>query len=317
MKKNEFLEQIRKNNKLSRAKISNILRVSSSYIEKIEKGLVNITSTTNYIQGICALFGYNPEIFDYDEISPDLLKKLELSKFAKSMRKYDYFSEDMYCRLSDLHQHIAYKLLNIDYSSDKLDNNLFYIIQVLLYRKNNEYKLYECSFCERFRKNNEVTININELNKNDILLLEVFIIIGLSKFKPSEFGNLEDYINVLNYKDEFLKKLNKIISIKKIDKSSPLALNQTQLKEKLLSMEKKGLELTVETIPYGYKLRECDNLQTELKQLEKELNIIPAEVIPADNKASEICTLLEYAPEPFKDKLLNKLREYKKDIEEL
>ena len=343
MDKGAFLKEIRVKHKLSRDKIGKILGVSGSVIRDYEINRVVVTSYTKYIQGICALYGYNPEIFDYDEITPELLAKLEFSKFAKSIRKYLYFSGhkiDIGKNTDNIGYvyHILFDILKIK----SIGDGLLFLIPELVKRLKNQNII------------NHPLSNI-KLDKNNILLLEMFIIIALKKFRPSEFGNIDEYIDIVEYKDKFIEKwncgvyiypsfkeikvsvtnINPIEVLEKasrsiyIDKmsnkrdecmfldSSPLALNQIQLKEKLLSMEKNGLELNIDTIKYTYKYIKYKNLENELKQLEKELNITPDEVVPSDNKASEICTLLEYAPEPFKDKLLNKLREYKKDIEEL
>jgi len=320
MDKGAFLKEIRLKHKLSRDKIGKLLGVSGSVIRDYEINRVIVNSSTKYVQGICALFGYNPKIFDYDEITPELLEKLELSKFAKSIRKYLYFS--------------GYEI-EVDkkaFSSKFID----YILFTLLKFKEVDKKIFDLIIPLISRKQNTTSLIIDniEYSYNDILIFELFIVIAIEKFNPSEFGNINEYFDIINYKNKFMKKWKYKIDEASalyyekhnhfrdeldyvIDKSSPLALNQIQLKEKLLSMEKNGLELNIDTIKYTYKYIKYKNLETELKQLEKELNITPAEVVPADNKASEICTLLEYAPEPFKDKLLNKLKEYKKDIEEL
>ncbi len=88
MKKNEFLKKIRIDNGLSRSKIAKILEVAPVTIEKYENDKLPIKSNLKYIQGICALYGYNPEIFDYDEITPGLLKKLELTQKQLQLLKY-------------------------------------------------------------------------------------------------------------------------------------------------------------------------------------------------------------------------------------
>ena len=68
--------------------MAELLNISISSIEKVETDRVIINSSTKYVQGICALYGYNPEIFNYDEITAELLKKLELTQKQLQLLKY-------------------------------------------------------------------------------------------------------------------------------------------------------------------------------------------------------------------------------------
>jgi len=87
MKKNEFLKKIRIDNGLSRSKIAKILDVSPVTIERYENNKTDFNASTKYIQGICALYGYNPEIFNYEEIDDNLIKKYKLSKKEAESKK--------------------------------------------------------------------------------------------------------------------------------------------------------------------------------------------------------------------------------------
>ena len=281
-------------------------------------------NTIKYIQGICALYGYNPEIFNYDDITPELLKKLEFSKFAKSIRKYLYFSGYELYKGENINAEyinfIIFDILKITSTGD----GLFLIIPKLVERLKNE----------NFIVN---PLSNTKYNIQDILMLELLIIVALEKFKPSEFANIDEYINIINYKDEFMEKWNFIIEktsnkLKSKKKNvipefffnlelkipfvsnlylpnSPLNYSKDTLKDKLLKMEKNGLEVDISTIKYAYTYIRYKNLENEVKQLETELNLNPVEV--TNPKIKEICDLLEYAPDTFKDKIIQKLNEYK------
>ena len=74
-----------------------------------------------------------------------------------------------------------------------------------------------------------------------------------------------------------------------------------KIKKDLWELEDKGLDLE---IAYIKKQKEFEKIQSE---------VIPA---PTDPKDKQICELLQYAPPAFKDKIIEKLLQYKKDVEE-
>jgi len=291
--KSEFIKELRLKKRLSRPKMAELLNISISSIEKVETDRVIINSSTKYVQGICALYGYNPKIFDYDEISQSIINTLELSKFSKAIIKYLYFS------IGDIYDKGAFEIYNILISQLSIDisYNECFIENIKEYVLNaRSYEFY-----------------IFDENSHIYAFSHLLTLLGLNKFKPSYFLDLEykHYLETLQYGGYLCQTL----TCNNCDFLSHFDANE--IINKLTNLEKNGLDLTIENIKKLSKYKELKELKNKVKQLEKELNITPAEVVPADNKASEICTLLEYAPEPFKDKLLNKLREYKKDIEEL
>jgi len=291
MKKNELLKKIRVDNGLSRSKIAKILDVSPVTIERYENNKLPINPELKYVQGICALYGYLPEIFFLDEITEKTLKEeYKLTKFSKSIRKYLYFAGYRE-NASDDEDDFFVKVYNI--ISNQLNNGL-------------DTSLEQVDILERY------LIRNFKLN-NEIAFTHLLFVIGLDIFKPSCFfdKDMNFYIETLKNIPLYSYNISCGVSDDIIYK------DKTEIINKLTNLEKNGLDLTIENIKKLSKYKELEELKNQIKQLEKELNITPAEVVPADNKASEICTLLEYAPEPFKDKLLNKLREYKKDIEEL
>jgi len=322
MKKNEFLEKLRKNLGYSRKKIGEYLEVSPTTIERYEKGKVDFTYKTKYVLGICALAGYDNEIFEYENIN-EYENTYKISLFSSKIREILYFLD------------IPYEEYNI------------YILN-LLKRK------YNLSFFTKFFLN-EIHNNIISQNIDDLKVLENFYFKEIKK--EYDFVNDEKFINDLikaqienlhfaffiqilllatfnffNIKNFYTTK--ELLEIKKIISNIYNFLNCiTDLNTKEYS-----LSYVIED-EFHNDISILKNLFPTIKQTIEELMIkgkpVNKETIkefkieletgailstcnqPTDPKDKQICELLQYAPPAFKDKIIEKLLQYKKDIEEL
>jgi len=290
MKKYEFLKKIRLDNGLSRAKMSKIVDVPAITIDRYENNKTDFNASTKYIQAISALYEYNPEIFNNEDITSELLKNYEFTKFTKAIRKYLYFS-GYGVGLINFNQFI------IDSFNINQDEDILFLLREILY----ETKL---------------TYDYLDRKYRDKTFLEMLIILAINRFKPSEFSNIEKYLNMISYKDEFFKKW------KVFQKSKFYKFTQKEFEDKLLYLEKEGLELSIENISLISKELKIKKLQNDIKNLKKELSetkidIFEEEIIDMNSKDYQICDLLKYAPDTFKDKIIQKLQSYKEDIESL
>ena len=290
MKKGEFLLSIRKKHKASRAKFAELLEVSPSSIEKAEKELIPVTPENKYVKAVCALEGLDNEIFKYDEITNEILKEHELSRFSKAFRKFLYFY------YGDFWNEEIYKTLNDELIKIIKDFTEFWNKMTLV------------DLIENFSISKSIITNYDKvfLKKTPYeLFTEIMLIISLSKFyhfnvKPSQFEHIpNEYINFLKNEEE----INYLFSdLQKEDVS--FTLKRNLIIKELSELEDKGVLITIENIKKLKKQKELEKIQNE---------VIPA---PTDPKDKQICELLQYAPPAFKDKIIEKLLGYKKDVEE-
>ena len=298
MQKNEFIKQIRKKYKMSQKAFAELLEVSKSLIEKVEMGKIEATPENKYVKAVCALEGLDNEIFKYDEITDEVLQKHELSKFSKTFRKFLYFYYGDFWN-EDINKDIDIKIIKTLYhylnSNDIMDLD-HYEAQIITGFED---------FYIKFRRLDK--INEKSLQKEDKLLyifFQIVIILSLKKFKPSNFGSIKTYVEFFNKDYEKLMNFISKKSDEKIGENyiwSIYGFKKEKIKKDLWELEDKGLNLEIAFIK---KLKELEKIQSE---------VIPA---PTDPKDKQICELLQYAPPAFKDKIIEKLLQYKKDVEE-
>jgi len=296
MQKNEFIKQIRKKYKMSQKAFAELLEVSKSLIEKVEMGKIEATPENKYVKAVCALEGLDNEIFSYDEITDEILQKHELSKFSKAFRKFLYFYYG-------------------DFWNEDIDiilhNNLSKTIESFTYFVD-DVKL-SLSISENFPSLQKYITDsaVSDVfgKESERLFIEIMLIISLSKIynfhsKPSQFEGLHtnEYFNFLKNDEEFNNLLSKVkgnlYEVLSIDFKRNLVIKE------LSELEDKGVLITIENIKKLKKQKELEKIQNE---------VIPA---PTDPKDKQICELLQYAPPAFKDKIIEKLLQYKKDVEE-
>jgi len=298
MKKGEFLLNIRKKHKASRAKFAELLEVSPSTIEKTEKELVPVTPENKYVKAVCALEGLDNEIFKFDEITDEILKEYELTKFSKAFRKFLYFYYGDFWN---------------EYIADDFYKKLL-----------NTLNIYAETPVETV---GEVIINIPDLQdlkvftklkakSNNIFILqdyyELIIILSIENFqtrnfckKPQKYYSLiEKYIE---NQDEFIKILYNYGSMNFEGGFCVYLMNFQKIYESIKNIDKRGLALTIENIK---KLRE------ENKILKLTLSL-KDKITPIDPKDKQICELLQYAPPAFKDKIIEKLLKFKDEVEDI
>jgi len=294
MQKNEFIKQIRKKYKMSQKAFAEYLEISKSLVEKVEMGKIEATPENKYVKAVCALEGLDNEIFKYDEITDEILQKHKLSKFSKTFRKFlyfyygDFWNEDIDNILFDN------LLLSLQYYID------FTFIESLRFSLEENYlslkNIINCYFYDvAFGK---------EAKRYFIEMMLILMLKNVYKINPkiSQFEcYLNEYINFLKNNDEFNQLLNEI----KTDLYTALLHFKKNIVIKELSdLEEIGILLTIENIKKLKKQKEMEKIQNE---------VIPA---PTDPKDKQICELLQYAPPAFKDKIIEKLLQYKKDVEE-
>jgi len=334
MKKNEFLEKMRKDLGYSRKKIAEYLEVSPTTIERYEKGKLDFTHKTKYILGICALSGFNNEIFLFDEIDNESLIDYKITKFSKKLRKILYFLNIEY---DDYESYIAkmfykglpleeydFDLFKIWDIKDNLLNQNFYKQKSLIeYIKVPKEKLeiFYNGLDEKFKSKYSKETIIKDVEKSyeidkiefftslgfEILLLFIFDFFNIKEFY--EEYKFQFFIKILQSEEAFINSFKKVAPVgvlplfsfeedyKKLKQLYPT------IKKTIEELEKTGKPVTKETI----------------KEFKLELEtggIIASCPEITDPKDKQICELLQYAPPAFKDKIIEKLLQYKKDVEE-
>ena len=309
MKKNEFLEKLRKDLGYSRKKIAEYLEVSPTTIERYEKGKLPFNEKIKYIQGISALYGIDSSIFNIDIITENIVKERTLTKFSKQMRLLLYF-------------------LNFDITKNEYKKFLSEVVFSYFTKKTeffintessplsfseiiNCYQREEINF---FEKSKQEDIIIKDLLRNGYLKCltnQLIILVSLNIFNPKDFFGQKNIEFILQNYDElkisdFIKNLNLVVETD-LGKYGITMREIYEIKEKILKefnfLINKGIPLTKENIKH---------YQFKIGKLVK----IVDEITPTDPKDKQICELLQYAPPAFKDKIIEKLLQYKKDVEE-
>jgi len=298
MKKNEFIKQIRQKYKMSQKKFASYLEVSKSLVEKVEMGKSPATPENKYVKAVCALEGLDNEIFKFDEITDEILKEYELTKFSKAFRRFLYFyygdflNEDL---IRDFTSKTEKTIIN--YSLYKIDEFTLMLLNVDI----------EKLIKERF---------INNTDNNCLLIFhEIIIILTIYKIenlpiKPSCFKeNINIYFDFLKNRSFENNNIRCIENkLKKMDWDNDehfINIKIELMKKDLADLEDIGLPLTIENIKKLKKQKELEKIQNE---------IIPA---PTDPKDKQICELLQYAPPAFKDKIIEKLLKFKDEVEDI
>jgi len=336
MKKGEFLLSIRKKHKASRAKFAELLEVSPSSIEKAEKELVPVTPENKYVKSVCALEGLDNEIFKYDEITDEVLKEYELSKFSKAFRKFLYFYYGNF--------------FSKDFVYDFIDTYISYIEEAVI-----RAEIADFSIVGEFYGGDWRYYVISNFPKNT--LYDVIQTLTLPKLKQTLDSNLITFfeimsmltINELNKELKFAlfnftDKSHKYFDFLKNDNSLSYlqehynifhceSIDRFLILEELSKYAEIDIILSVENIKKLKKLKEIEKIkkEEELKEVIEALDQImktPEKLFhqkdnsknndntPTDPKDKQICELLQYAPPAFKDKIIEKLLQYKKDVEE-
>jgi len=329
MKKGEFLLSIRKKHKASRAKFAKLLEVSPSSIEKAEKEIIPVTPENKYVKAVCALEGLDNEIFKFDEITEEILKEYELTKFSKAFRKFlffyygDFWNKDIENEFyNDLLKFLkpflkdnAYKQLEYIYHSIKeiVISERDLILQLIFYTD------FIISFFLIPKKRiNNIIENKNEIEKNEIksiIFLNQVLIIAFINSLFNECISLENFIDKFEC-SMFTNKLTSIDLLLKTDllsndkKEKPFDVKEILYIEKLKNfflnkIKCNGLPLTIENIRKLKKQKELENIKDEIQ---------PS---PTDPKDKEICELLQYAPPAFKDKIIEKLKKFRDEVEDI
>jgi transcriptional regulator with XRE-family HTH domain len=290
MKKSEFLKEIRKKYKMSRPKFAELLNVSASSIEKIEREQIPITPENKYVKAVCALEGLDNEIFKYDEITDEILEKYELTKFSKAFRKFlyfyygDFWNEEINSILLENIKAVLLKYVDI------LDQNN---LAISIYTK---FRNLEKYITAHLADNNLK----NKYCEEFIRLLLILSIVQQYNFLVNirEFEDYpHQYIKLLQtYGDKILDNCFEDVFFSTLKKKTII---------NFLSEMEEGLPLTIENIK-------------KLKK-QKELEKISDEIVPAstDPKDKQICELLKYAPPAFKDKIIEKLLKFKDEVEDI
>jgi len=330
MKKNEFLEKLRKDLGYSRKKIGEYLEVSPTTIERYEKGKVDFNHKTKYVLGICALAGYDNEIFMLDEIDENDTYDFKLTLFSSKLREILYFLNIEY----DEYELFLVKLLQNTYNlkwsfhydvllkridiGELLLKQKYYLQTEIIEYLNNKSKFIQ-------KKRNffsKIIKNIDSLNtqmfyeeknieeeKNKFFLqlrFEIFTLYALKTFNTKEFfeKNKIPYISeTLKDFEIFIQPLK--ISIGEMYDEAPILKNLfPTIKQTLEELMIKGKSVNKETI----------------KEFKIELEtgaILSTCNEPTDPKDKQICELLQYAPPAFKDKIIEKLLKFKDEVEDI
>ena len=340
MKKNEFIKQIRQKYKMSQKKFADYLEVSKSLIEKVEMGKIPATPENKYVKAVCALEGLDNEIFKFDEITNEILREYELTKFSKAFRKFLYFYYGGF------------------YSKDYIENFVLtysnYIDETVINSEVEDFAIagefYGGSWTYYLISNFPKEILYNGIenliipkNKQriDNVLLQFFEIISILTI-----NNMHDNIHfsLFNFTDqitEYFDFIKNISNFEYISENFKIfhcdSINRFLILEKLSQYSETDTILSIEMIKKLKKLKEMEKIK-EMENLEKALNIVnetllnnPEKIFNSnannshklqnnqstDPKDKQICELLQYAPPAFKDKIIERLLQYKKDIEEL
>ena len=335
MTKYEFLEKLRKDLGYSRKKIADYLEVSASAIEKYEKGKLDFNHKTKYILGICALAGYNNEIFMIDsDIDEELSYEYKLTKFSSKIREIFYFLNLDYDEyelfLIKILQHnfktnfildTDYLLKIIDLKDRIINQNYYEQMDVINFIKNSEkfIKNVKKNIKNEFKKEeNDIIYSIKKSMDRDKInflaniRIEILILYVLKIFNPKEFYEKEKlpfFTNSLINFNSFIKNFNNIAPIGIVpiynfdEEKEYLKMIFPNLKQTLEELIIKGKPVNKETIKEF-------KIELESGTLFANCNT------PTDPKDKQICELLQYAPPTFKDKIIEKLLQYKKDVEE-
>jgi len=309
MKKNEFLEKMRKDLGYSRKKIAEYLEVSPTTIERYEKGKLPFNEKIKYIQGITALYGIDSSIFNINIITENIIKERLLTKFSKQMRLLLYFlnfdiTKNEYKKfLSEVVFSYFAKTTEFFINTERFPLSFSEII--------NCYQVAEINFFEKSKQENIIIKDLLRSGYLKCLTNQLIILVSLNIFNPKDFFGQKNIEFILQNYDElkifdFIEHLNLVI---KTDLGNfGITIKEIhEIKEKILKqfnfLLNKGITLTKENIKlYQFKIGK--------------LGEIADEVTPTDPKDKQICELLQYAPPAFKDKIIEKLLQYKKDVEE-
>jgi transcriptional regulator with XRE-family HTH domain len=336
MKKNEFLEKLRKDLGYSRKKIGEILEVSPSTIEKYEKGRLDFDETTRYILGISALAGYSNYIFTNEEIGEFEIAQYKLTLFSSNIRKILFFLNIEYDEyiffLKKLLKRLDISMFSHKSFLNEINNYLlnysFYEIQIVLNRKKHIEAYKKAIEMEGFNDaETQKQIIENHIKTKEIEVyfaysLQLILLFILNFFSPKEFYTKKelDFIkNLLINSETFLKGFSDIIDenlddyyeipqiaykiesdfkedIKKLKQLYPT------IKKTIEELEKTGKPVTKETIK-EFKLElETGGITTSCPEI-------------TDPKDQKILELLHYAPPAFKDKIIEKLEKFRDEVE--
>ena len=338
MKKNEFLEKLRKDLGYSRKKIAEYLEVSASAIEKYEKGKLDFNYKTKYVLGICALAGYDNEIFILDEINEECMFYNKLTKFSSTLRKILYFLNIEYEEyeiflIKLLQKSFNFKMkwfLNdeylikyIDLKSRILKQNLYEQKNIIKFISDDTQYLNDFinSFVEDFKNEKEkekiLTYENNRLKEERInfianIRFEILILYVLKMFNPKEFYEKEKLTFLMqslkdfyNFKQHFHYLSSKtLVTILEEEEEKYLQNIFPTIKHTIEELMIKGKPVNKETI----------------KEFKIELEtgaILSTCNEPTDPKDKQICELLQYAPPAFKDKIIEKLLKFKDEVEDI
>ena len=302
MKKNEFIKQIRQKYKMSQKKFADYLEVSKSLVEKVEMGKSPATPENKYVKAVCALEGLDNEMFKFDEITDEILKEYELTKFSKAFRKFLYFTYVTFYNdvvieyfIESFNEINSFKIKGVSYSENAP------IIQKLL-----AFNLYDFDFEKEILKTYKKRFEQFDDKNLNYIFIQLLLAIKTS-FKPSYFFDDLDLI-MQKIKENITQIENFIYS--HTPTASAIANNiggiiYSNLVKKVYSLEDKGLPLTVENIKKLKKQKELEKIKDEVIQA------------PSDPKDKQICELLQYAPPAFKDKIIEKLLKFKDEVEDI
>jgi transcriptional regulator with XRE-family HTH domain len=339
MKKNEILEKLRKDLGYSRKKIGEILEVSPSTIEKYEKGRLDFDETTRYVLGVCALAGYDNNLFEYEELEKmDEIEHYKLNLFSTRIRQILYFLnidyEEYFFFLRNFLKKIGISMFLHKSFLNEINN---YLLNCQI--GETEIKcLKNKKYCINFYEKEAETLNLTGEVKDEYIklqikslesmlyfayTLQIIFLFTLKFFNPKEFYSLEE-INFIKHilanNKTFLKGFDDNIDIDKLDNyfEPPLIAYKVEsnfeedivklkqlyptIKKTIEELEKTGKPVTKETIK-EFKLElETGGITTFCPEI-------------TDPKDQKILELLHYAPPAFKDKIIEKLEKLRDEVE--
>ena len=333
MTKYELLEKLRKDLGYSRKKIGEILEVSPSTIEKYEKGRLDFNYKTKYILGICALAGYNNELFEefeeYENFTDEeifgILGEYKLSKYSSKIRQILYFLNTEYDEYIFFLRNLLVKKLKLSIFSHKS-----FLNEINNYILNNEKQIFDINEYSNYLDEELKSLPENEKNilKSEMIkdkeeldnykyALQIIFLYVLNFFNPKDFYDKTEFINnikkILDDVSFFIKIFHSLD-----DEETPISYivesdfqNDIHKLKKLLPIIKKNIEdLEKNGKPVNKETIKEFKIELESGTLFANSNT------PTDPKDKQICELLQYAPPAFKDKIIEKLLQYKKDVEE-
>ncbi|GAB6045474.1 hypothetical protein JCM11957_10720 [Caminibacter profundus] len=335
MKKNEFLEKLRKDLGYSRKKIANYLEVSSSAIEKYEKGKLDFNHKTKYILGICALAGFNNEIFHLSEIDEYDKYEYKISFFSSKLREILYFFDLDY----DEYELFILKILQNTFNTDFILDTDYMTKSINLKKRLINQSYFEqqeviefITNKQQFLKNFRTNLEIDEKEKENFIIsyekdleqrkveflsnirFEILLLSALKKFNPKEFYEKEKFPffqKALKNFDSFNKCFNYIPPIGIVTSIYYYDKDEEYLKKIFPSIKQTLEELITQGKPV---------IKETIKEFKIELEtgaIFLHSNQPTDPKDKEICELLQYAPPAFKDKIIEKLKKFKDKVEDI